>query len=52
MPIGQVVAEVAAQAVMELGGTAIKERYGCRGCILATLVVIALIGTIVWYSTS
>ena len=48
----QVVAEIAAQAVMEIGGTAIKERYGCKGCILATLIVIALISTIVWYSTS
>jgi hypothetical protein len=52
MPIGKVLAEVTAQAVMELGGTAIKERYGCRGCILATLIVIALISTIVRYSTS
>ena len=48
MPLGEFVAEAVAQAVMELGGEAIRKRFGWSGCLVAIGSVIAVIALVIW----
>jgi hypothetical protein len=39
------------QLVTEMGGEAIRKRYGWKGCIIALIPVFAIIGFSWWYLT-
>jgi hypothetical protein len=49
--LGEVVAEGAVQVGMEAGGEAIHKRYGCKGCIVALLIIAALFAGVVYLIT-
>ena len=49
--LGEVVAQGAVQVGMEAGGKAIKKRYGCKGCIVALLIIAATIAGLVYLIT-
>ena len=51
MPLGEFIAETVAQGVMEVGGEAIKRRYGWRGCLAAIVMTIAVAALAIWYLT-
>ena len=49
--IGEVAVNAAGQLAMEAGGESIKERYGCKGCVVAILIIAALIAGAVYFSS-
>ncbi len=48
MPVGELIAQAVAQAVMEGGGEVIRQRFGKRGCALIVGSAISVIALAVW----
>ena len=47
--IGEIAVDAAGQLAIEGGGEAIKNRYGCKGCVVALLIVAALVAGAVYF---
>jgi hypothetical protein len=51
MPLGEFIAEVAARATIQLGGEAIAERHGWKGCVATIAIFAVLVALAIWYFT-
>jgi hypothetical protein len=51
LPLGAFIAEVAAQATIQLGGEGIAERYGWKGCVATIAIIAVLVALAFWYFT-
>ena len=47
--IGEIAVNAAGQLAIEGGGEAIKNRYGCKGCVVALLIVATLVAGAVYF---
>lgn len=50
--VGEIVVEAAGQVAMEAGGETIHKRFGWKGCVLAVVIVVALVALAIWYFTA
>ena len=49
MPLPQMIAEAVGQLVMEAGHEVIKQRYGWIGCVVALVILVAIVVIAWWY---